>query len=70
MTDDTVSLAPVVKNLKDGYHLRFNAEQAPTMKELRMGRIRAYGQTILPKNAADKGVEEELVNGIVVRHYN
>ncbi|KAG6917877.1 hypothetical protein DXG01_000647 [Tephrocybe rancida] len=42
---------------------------APTMGTYRKARIAAYGQTTL-KQSAEKGVEEEQVAGVVIRHYN
>ncbi|KZV83770.1 Clavaminate synthase-like protein [Exidia glandulosa HHB12029] len=68
MTDDTVKLAPLVK--RDGIQPRFTEENAPTMADWRTARTRAYGQSVLKKNEAEKGVEEEVINGVVVRHYN
>lgn len=39
------------------------------MEMWRKGRTSAYGQTDL-KPSAEKGVEEEVINGVVVKHYN
>ncbi|KAF5372679.1 hypothetical protein D9615_009830 [Tricholomella constricta] len=42
---------------------------APTMGEWRRALTKAYGQTTL-KQGKEEGVEEEHINGVVVRHYN
>ena len=68
MTDDVVRLAPVVQS--EGIVPRFTAENAPTMEEWRRARTRAYGLTQLVKNEREMGIEEEIINGVVVRHYN
>ena len=71
MTDDDVKLAPllespVLQHLGD--LKRFNSVDVPTMELWRRGRTAAYGQSDL-KPTGD-GVEEELINGVVVKHYN
>ncbi|KAF5325273.1 hypothetical protein D9619_009987 [Psilocybe cf. subviscida] len=74
MTDDNVRLAPllqspvlqrvgVTRSLGDG-------AEVPTMETWRKGRTSAYGQSELKMTDQDKGVEEEIINGVVVRHYN
>ncbi|KAL4245870.1 iron/ascorbate-dependent oxidoreductase family protein [Abortiporus biennis] len=72
MPDDEVKLAP----LKDSPVLqrvgvdlsRFkDAEDTPTMEEWRKGRTRAYGKSTLKKVG---NVEEEHINGVLMRHYN
>ncbi|EJD38870.1 Clavaminate synthase-like protein [Auricularia subglabra TFB-10046 SS5] len=68
MADDDVLLAPLVRG--EGIKPRFTAENAPTMEQWRRARTRAYGQSSLVKNEREKGVEEEIINGVVVRHYN
>ena len=47
---------------------RFEDADAPTMEEWRKARTSAYGQTQLARK--DDVVEEEVINGVVVRHYN
>ncbi|KAF8073922.1 hypothetical protein FPV67DRAFT_1666668 [Lyophyllum atratum] len=72
LTNDAVKLVPLKESpvlQRVGITRRFEDEAAPTMGEWRKGRIAAYGQTSL-KEGNEKGVEEELINGIVVRHYN
>jgi hypothetical protein len=74
MTNDDVKLAPllespVVQRLGPGNLKRFNGVvDVPTMEVWRRGRTAAYGQSDL-KPTRD-GVEEELINGVVVKHYN
>ncbi|KAK0219680.1 hypothetical protein EDD85DRAFT_864285 [Armillaria nabsnona] len=41
----------------------------PTMRQWRSSRIKSYGQVKLTEGA-EKGVEEEVVLGVVVKHYN
>ncbi|KAF8909741.1 Clavaminate synthase-like protein [Gymnopilus junonius] len=71
MTDDDVVLeplqeSPVLKRV--GITTSFNGAKPPTQEEWRKGRTAAYGQTEL--KAAEKGVEEEFINGVLVKHYN
>ncbi|EJD38868.1 Clavaminate synthase-like protein [Auricularia subglabra TFB-10046 SS5] len=66
-TDDDVRLEPLVSG--EGVKARFTGESVPTMKEWAMTRTRAYGQTQL-KKAELAGVEEEVLNGQTVRHFN
>ncbi|KAF9035013.1 Clavaminate synthase-like protein [Hymenopellis radicata] len=50
-------------------HLVAPGEAFPTMQQWRKGRVGSYGKTVL-QEGKDKGVEEELVCGVVVKHYN
>lgn len=71
MTDDDVKLAPLLESpvlQRLGDLKRFNGVDVPTMELWRRGRTAAYGQSDL-KPTGD-GVEEELINGVVVKHYN
>ena len=71
MTDDNVKLAPLLESLvlqRLGDLKRFNGVEVPSMEVWRRGRTAAYGQSDL-KPTGD-GVEEELINGVVVKHYN
>lgn len=47
---------------------RCTDELAPTMEEWRKGRISAYGQTTL-KEGQEKGVQEEMIKDVLVKHY-
>ncbi|KAJ6552201.1 hypothetical protein DFH09DRAFT_1167358 [Mycena vulgaris] len=72
MTDDAVRLVPFAESLvlqRAGIIRRYPDEDAPTMEAWRKGRTSAYGQSQL--KATEKGaVEEEVINGVVVKHYN
>ena len=71
MTDDNVKLAPLVESpvLQHlGDLKRINDVEAPSMEAWRRGRTAAYGQSDLKPGG--NGVEEELINGVVVKHYN
>jgi len=71
MTDDNVKLAPLLESpvlQRLGNLKRFNGIEAPSMEAWRRGRTAAYGQSDL--KPAGNGVEEELINGVVVKHYN
>ncbi|GLB39565.1 putative non-haem dioxygenase in morphine synthesis N-terminal [Lyophyllum shimeji] len=72
MPDDATKLVPLVDSpvlKRVGVKRRFEDDAAPTMEAWRKGRTAAYGQTEL-KPASEKGVEEEIIGGVVVKHYN
>ncbi|KAF4602953.1 hypothetical protein EYR38_003357 [Pleurotus pulmonarius] len=72
LADDAVKLVPFVDSpvlQRVGIKRRFSDEQAPSMETWRRGRTSAYGQTEL-KKGIDGVVEEEIINGVLVRHYN
>lgn len=69
--DDDVRLVPFVDSpvlQKHGVKRLCDDTTAPTMEEWRMGRARAYGVSKLEMK--NNGVEEEVINGVVVKHYN
>ncbi|KAG6856577.1 hypothetical protein H0H87_002965 [Tephrocybe sp. NHM501043] len=69
--NDDVKLVPLEASpllQRVGIIRRCADEVAPTMEEWRKGRILAYGQTTL-KDGDEKGVQEEVINGVVVKHY-
>lgn len=71
-TNDDVKLAPLADSpvlKRVGITRRFEDGDAPTMGAWRRARTVAYGQSDL-KPAGDKGVEEETINGVLVKHYN
>ncbi|KAI0943093.1 hypothetical protein AcV7_002333 [Taiwanofungus camphoratus] len=71
MPDDEVRLLPYAESpvlQKYGINRRCDDADAPTMEMWRRGRTSAYGQTEL--NKRDGGVEEEIINGVLVKHYN
>ncbi|KAJ7672406.1 hypothetical protein DFH06DRAFT_1036658 [Mycena polygramma] len=73
MTEDAVKLTPLSESpvlQRVGIVRRFDDVNAPTMGEWRKGRISAYGQTQLKPSESEGNVEEEVINGVVVRHYN
>ncbi|OCH86740.1 Clavaminate synthase-like protein [Obba rivulosa] len=71
MTDDNVKLVPHADSpvlQRHGIKRRCEDADAPTMEQWRRGRTSAYGQTDLKR--AENGVEEEVINGVIVKHYN
>ncbi|ESK97388.1 hypothetical protein Moror_17819 [Moniliophthora roreri MCA 2997] len=80
MTDDDIKLtpasggalldSPVLKRV--GIKRRFEDKDAPTMEMWRKSRTSAYGQTELKasQKAGEESIEEEVINGVVVKHYN
>lgn len=58
--------SPVLKRV--GIVRRCADEDAPTMGEWRRARTKVYGLSELQRK--DDVVEEQIVNGLVVRHYN
>lgn len=72
MPDDDVKLiphedSPVLQ--KEGIRRLCEPEVAPTMEEWRKERTKSYGKVAL-KLSKENGVEEEIISGIVVKHYN
>ncbi|KAG5351981.1 hypothetical protein C0989_004275 [Termitomyces sp. Mn162] len=70
--DDDVKLVPLQESpvlQRVGIIRRTPDDRAPSMGTYRKGRIAAYGQTVL-KEGKEKGVEEEEVAGVLIRHYN
>lgn len=72
--DDDVRLAPLATSpllQRVGFRRWFEKdEDAPLMVEWRKARTSAYGQTTLAKSTDEDRVEEEVINGVVVKHYN
>ncbi|KAI0767727.1 Clavaminate synthase-like protein [Fomes fomentarius] len=71
MTDDDVVLKPLKESpvlQREGIVRRFEDESAPTTEQWRKARTSAYGKSDLKKK--DERVEEEVINGVVVKHYN
>jgi hypothetical protein len=75
MTDDAVQLSPDLFAGESAVLQRFGVVRrcaeadAPSMEQWRRARTSAYGQSELKKTAESK-VEEEVINGVVVRHYS
>ena len=71
MANDDVKLVPFAKSpvlQREGVKRRIDDDKAPTMAEWRKGIIKSYGMTELTRR--DEVIEEEVVHGIVVKHYN
>lgn len=71
MPNDDVKLIPHAESpvlQKHGIYRRCDDADAPTMEQWRKARSAAYGQSELKKK--DEKVEEEFINGVVVKHYN
>jgi len=72
MPDDAVKLTPLTASpvlQRAGIQRRFEDDAAPTMEQWRRGRTSAYGASELKRGKED-GVEEEVINGVLVKHYN
>ncbi|KAJ8089996.1 hypothetical protein PM082_018575 [Marasmius tenuissimus] len=69
LTDDDVRLAPLITAPRDR---RFENGMEPTMEVWRKERTSRYGQSELKKSeeAGKERVEEEMIGGVVVKHYN
>ncbi|KAK1219327.1 hypothetical protein PQX77_017947 [Marasmius sp. AFHP31] len=69
LADDDVRLAPLVASPRDR---RFENGKEPTMEVWRKERTSRYGQSELKKSveAGKEHVEEEMIGGVVVKHYN
>ncbi|KAK7042536.1 Clavaminate synthase-like protein [Favolaschia claudopus] len=73
MTDDDVKLVPMLRSpvlKRVGIVRRFEDTDAPTMEGWRKGRTRGYGRSTLKASENEEKVEEENVNGVMVKHYN
>ena len=71
LPDDKVVLAPNRESpvlQKQGIEPRFEDAEAPTMEQWRKGRASRYG--IVPHEKMADGHEQDVVRGIVVKHYN
>ncbi|KAH7923385.1 Clavaminate synthase-like protein [Leucogyrophana mollusca] len=72
MPDDDVQLVPSAESpvlQRVGIEWCCTDDVAPNMEAWRKGRSAAYGVTPL-KQGEKEGVEEEIISGIVVKHYN
>ncbi|KAI0089597.1 Clavaminate synthase-like protein [Irpex rosettiformis] len=61
------SESPVLERV--GIQRRFEDENAPTVETYRKARTATYGKTALKQNEGDN-TEEEVVSGVLVKHYN
>ncbi|KAE9405514.1 Clavaminate synthase-like protein [Gymnopus androsaceus JB14] len=72
MADDNTKLIPHIESpvlQRVGVTRLCPDDVAPTMEQWRKGRTTAYGQSIL-RQGKEKGVEEELIEGVLVKHWN
>ncbi|KAF8841437.1 Clavaminate synthase-like protein [Paxillus ammoniavirescens] len=72
MPDDDVRLLPLADSpvlQRVGIERRCADEEAPLSEVWRKGRTTTYGRSELEKGL-EKDVEEEVIEGIVVKHYN
>ncbi|KAI0341626.1 Clavaminate synthase-like protein [Trametopsis cervina] len=70
MPDDDVQLAPIGGlSASEALRARLLDGDFPTVNVWRKGRTRAHGKTEL-KKSQEKGVEEEIISGVVVKHYS
>ncbi|KAI0752451.1 Clavaminate synthase-like protein [Daedaleopsis nitida] len=70
--DDDVKLVPCAESpvlQRVGIVRQCADEDAPTMREWRVARTKVYGVSELKKKD-ERGVQEQVVNGLVVKHYN
>ena len=73
MANDDVKLVPLAQSpvlQRVGIKRRCADEDAPTMLQWLKARTHSYGQAVLTKNGENAKVEEEVVEGLVVKHYN
>lgn len=73
MADDETRLSPVkdspvLQRVGITKRVGLDDEHPPTMREWRKARTSAYGKTKLVQG--EDGVDHEVINGVVVRHYN
>lgn len=73
MCDDNVKLVPFAQSpvlQSVGINKRYDDVYAPTMEQWRQGRTSAYGQSELKVASSVTHVEEEYINGVIVKHYS
>ncbi|KAF8064888.1 hypothetical protein FPV67DRAFT_159308 [Lyophyllum atratum] len=71
LPDDNVKLLPFTESpalQRHGITRRCEDGKAPTMEEWRKGRTSAFGKSTLSQGS-ESGIEEELIRGLVVKHY-
>ncbi|KIJ63601.1 hypothetical protein HYDPIDRAFT_113078 [Hydnomerulius pinastri MD-312] len=70
--DDDVKLVPLAESpvlQKAGIERKCDDNVAPTMGTWRVARVSAYGSSAL-KKSKEVNIEEEVLHGILVKHYN
>ncbi|KAF7366896.1 hypothetical protein MSAN_00948300 [Mycena sanguinolenta] len=73
LPDDNVQLVPFIESpvlQRVGIVRRYEDADAPTTEAWRKSRTSAYGYTQLKAADNGSGVEEETINGVLVKHYN
>ncbi|RDB17174.1 hypothetical protein Hypma_001823 [Hypsizygus marmoreus] len=71
LPDDKVKLIPFTESpalQRTGIIRRCEDDDAPTMEEWRKGRTSAFGTSLLAKGTQE-GTQEEVIGGLVVKHY-
>jgi len=71
LPDDNVKLIPFIESpalQRRGITRRCPDGEAPTMEEWRKGRTSAFGTSMLTQGS-EIGTQEELIQGLVVKHY-
>jgi hypothetical protein len=74
MPDDDVKLNPLMESpvlQREGVHDRFKRRNVESVlvEDWRKARTAAYGQNKLTVGE-EAGIEEEIINGVVVKHYS
>lgn len=73
MANDDVKPSPLVESpvlQRKGIKKYFEDGMVPTMAGWRKQRTARYGKSQLKVSAEEEGVEEEIIHGTVVKHYN
>ncbi|KAF7439778.1 hypothetical protein PC9H_000114 [Pleurotus ostreatus] len=73
MANDDVKLSPLVQSpllQREGIKKYFTDGEAPTMEEWRRERTSRYGTSQLKPSVTEEGVEEEIIHGTVIKHFN
>lgn len=72
MPNDDIKLVPMVESpvlQRVGIRRRCEDSEAPTVEHWRIARTMSYGISKL-KSGKEKDVEEEIIHGVVIKHYN
>ncbi|KAF4579708.1 hypothetical protein EYR36_001527 [Pleurotus pulmonarius] len=71
--NDDIRLSPLIESpvlQREGFRKYFEDGKVPTMAEWRKQRTARYGRSQLKASVEEEGVEEEIIHGAVVKHYN
>ncbi|KAG2347243.1 Clavaminate synthase-like protein [Suillus weaverae] len=72
MPNDDIKLVPMVESpvlQRVGIQRRCEDSEAPMMEHWRKARTMAYDHSKL-KSGKEKGIEEEIIHGVIIKHYN